>query len=107
MVNEVNEGTTPTIRVSFFDKDGQPVAPAAGTYRIDDERSRRAIKAVTALPTLSYTVDIILGATDTRILNRANSYERRILTVQYDYGSGEHGNDQYTFSVKNLANVTS
>jgi hypothetical protein len=92
---EINERTTPTIVVTFKDENGNPVIPGAGYYRIDDHLSETEILDETAIPGLDTSVEIVLTQEQTRILDDANEYEIRRLTVRWDYGSDRHGNAEY------------
>lgn len=105
-IDEANEGCTLVITASFFDENGLAVTPTAGTYRIDDLISGEEILDDTALPSLGTEVDVEITPEQMPIINPSRPYETHILTVEFDYGAGKHGNDEYRFHVKNLLGVT-
>jgi hypothetical protein len=105
MSEPVNERSTPTVEVSFFDEHGTAITPTAGTYRIDDEDSGVEILAATILPDLDEMVELELTAEQTRILDSTHSVETRIITIAWDYGTSKHGTAEYRMHIRNLVSV--
>lgn len=103
----VNERTTLTVRIAFFDEDDVAVVPISATYRVDDIGSGTAIKGVTNIAALAVTKDIVVTEEQQYIINEANLYESRRMTVDFRYGAGsaKRGTDEYIWKVKNLPGV--
>lgn len=104
-IETVNEGTSCVVEVAFTDEDGAAVVPTAATYRIDCASTGTAILASTAISSLAAEVSVLVTGTQNRIVG-ANGFERRVLTVEYSYGVGKAGKEEYEFLVKNLRYVT-
>ncbi len=103
---EVNERTSLTLTVSFFDEDGIAVTPDAATYRLDSvTRPVTAIVPATSFPSLASAVDLEITSEQNRIYKQRNSFEERIVTVEFDYASGKHGTNQFRYKVINLYGV--
>ena len=102
----VNELTTLLVTVNFWDEDGLPVTPTSATYRIDDEGSRTAILAETAISGLAASVTLEVTTTQQAMVNANTAKEQHVLTVEWDYGSGRHGTDECAWFVKNLKGVS-
>lgn len=101
----VNERSSRTVTVSFFDDDNDPVTPTAATYRIDDPASDTAILPATSISPLGESVDIKITSHQNRIIKPRNAYEKRVVTVEFDYGVDGHGTNQYEYRLKNLYGV--
>jgi len=79
--------------------------PATLTYQVHDVDSGTEILAEAALsPALS--VEITLKPTDNLILDDANQYERRRVTVKATFGVDDSKNDVYFYRVRNLKMVS-
>jgi hypothetical protein len=102
----VNEKSTPTLTVDFFDENGAAVVPSSATYQIDDIASGTIVRAETALPSLAASVDILLATADTIIITSSLPGEDRLVTVKWQYGSGKQGAKEYRYLVKNLSKVS-
>lgn len=100
-MEQVNEKSTAYLTVAFTDKDGVPAAPASATYRIDDATGAGAIRASTALGA-GASVEITLTKEDNAIVNAANRFETRVVTVIAVYGASDELRDEYRYQVKNL-----
>lgn len=105
---KVNERTTVIITVSFFDEDDAPVIPSLVTYRLDDVKTGNAILARTDIiaPALAAVITIEVTPAQNQIISDANPFEIKRLTVEFWYGSGRHGTDEYLYVVKNLVCVS-
>jgi hypothetical protein len=104
-LDEFNERSSITVRVSFFDEDNVAVTPDTATYRIDDESNRRNIQPATAIGSLSTFVDLEITGDQNFIIRPRNKSEIRTVTVEFDYGSGKHGTAQYRYNLINLYGV--
>lgn len=109
---EINERTSLILTVSFFDEDEVAVTPDSATYRIDSLQGTRgtAVLAATTISPLSTTADLEITSDQNQIIRQRNAYEIKVVTVEFDYGSGKHGTAEYRYKVLNLygvVNVTS
>jgi hypothetical protein len=103
----VNEGTTFILELSFEDEDGNAVTPSSASYRIDDVLSGTAIKAETAFTPSSSVHELVITATENGILDNTYSREKKLVTVNYVYGSSSYeANAEYEYYVKNLGKVS-
>lgn len=101
LIGLVDEGTTSFLGVSFLDKAGDPVVPTSATYRIDDESSGTAIRAATAIGSLSSSIEIEISDVENRILSNPG-LEVRLVTLEYEYGVGNKGKKQERYAIVNL-----
>ncbi len=101
---QVNEGTTAYLSATFKDKAGNTEMPATVVYRIDDISSNTEIRGVTTI-TAANVVEITLSPVDNRILNSAQNYEARRVTVVASYGANDQVAAEYIYRVVSLAGV--
>lgn len=97
----LNERTTLVLTLTFRDEDDVLVTPTAVYYRIDDASSGTSIVDNTALGSLSSAMELEITTAQNRSLSQA-SLEERVVTVEFDYGSGRHGSNEYRYLLKNL-----
>ncbi len=98
---DVAEKTTCWITAAFTDRNGDASIPTSLTYRIDDQESGTAIKAETSVTPAS-SVDIKVSPTENRILNSANEYETREVTIHAEFGVDDEQNSSMLYRVINL-----
>lgn len=101
---QVNEGTTAYLSATFKDKAGNTEMPATVVYRIDDISSVTEIRGVTTIAAAN-VVEITLSPVDNRILNSAQNYEARRVTVVASYGANDQVTAEYIYRVVSLAGV--
>lgn len=104
----VNERQTAIISVSFFKEGNIAVKPTAGVYTIrdvTDEDNPVIIRDETDFTPDDVTYPLNLSTDDTRILNPDNKFEKRLVTMEWDYGTESHGTTEVKYSVKNLLGV--
>jgi hypothetical protein len=106
MANEVTEGTTAYLTVTFYDKNGVPSSPSSLSYRIDDVTGETptVVRADTAIGAAD-SVEITLTPADNAILAAANAEERRLVTVTATYGADDALQADYEYRVRNLRMV--
>lgn len=102
-VNERSGGATFTITPK--DADGDPVVPSTARYRIDDVKSGEAVRETESLSPSS-SIEIVLTKDDTTIVNEAEPYELRVITVTLDAGLDAERNEELYFRVRNLRFAT-
>lgn len=102
----INEKTTLLVTAAFFDEDGIAATPTAATYRLHDRSSGNVIVDTTALTGLSTTKVIEITSAQNALVNAAASTEEHVLTLEWDYGSGRHGTDEYAWLVRGLVGVS-
>jgi hypothetical protein len=100
-LEEVNEGTTSYLTVSFLDKSGAAAAPASARCRIDCLTSGQVIRAWTAL-TPGTSIEITITAAENALNNDASEYETRLVTTEGTYSSTEKVTDEYQYRLINL-----
>lgn len=105
-MDSVNERTTLVLTISFKDEDDLPVVPSAAHYRIDDVASSTVIKAETALAPLASSIDLEILKGWNSMVAESRPYEIRRVTVEFDYGTGKHGTEEYLYKIVNLYGVT-
>ena len=105
-LDEVNEGSTSYLDVTFNDKDGAPDAPTTITAQIDNLTTGVQIRAPTPVTPAAATVQILITATENAIGDQSNEREWRRVTVVGDYGAGEAVRSQHDYYVVNLSQVT-
>lgn len=106
-LDECNERSSLTLTVSFFDEDAVAVTPDSATYRIDSLQGTRgtAVLAATAISPLSTTADLEITSDQNQIIRQRNAYEIKVVTVEFEYGSGKRGTAEYRYKVLNLYGV--
>lgn len=106
-LNEVNERTSLTLTVSFFDENEVAVTPDSATYRIDSMQGNRgtAVLAATAISPLSTTADLEITSNQNQIIRQRNPFEIKVVTVEFNYGGGKRGTAEYRYKVLNLYGV--
>ena len=111
-IEQVNERSTRVFPISFTDGNGDAVIPNAASYRIDDVGSGAAVRDDTELQLTSpatTSADIVLGPSDTSILDETKAYETRRITVSWTYGDDSppaQETAEYFLNVVNLRGVT-
>ena len=105
-MDTVNERTSSTVTVSFFDEDSVAVTPTSATYRIDDVTSGGAVKASTALTSLGTTKAIAVTKDENKIISEAHAFETRRMTVEFKYDTDKQGTSEFLWRVKNLPGVS-
>lgn len=105
---EYDELSSVVVEIDFLDEDGNPVTPTSAGYRLDDETNGRVtnIQSSTVISPLSTTVSLVMQPSWNRILRTRNTYEVRLVTLQYNYTSITFGPmqriQQYRYRVNNL-----
>lgn len=99
----ISEGSRQKFAISFKDEDYQPFLPTSVRYRLDDKTDDITTVILdwqTVTP--DYRVEITIPSSANAILNDANSYETRVLTIQSDYGTDNQLSEDETYRVRNL-----
>ena len=102
----INEKTTSYLTATFLDKDGNQVAPASMTYRIDCLTTGRSVRASTDVGTPAAAQLITLTSDDTAIIDATNDKEVKEVTVIGTYGASDEVTSRYRYVVQNLTGVT-
>lgn len=92
--------------VRFVDKDDRPFVPATARWRLEDRDTELELVPWTAI-TPDKKVDVAIPATANRILSDVNDTEKRVLTVQSDYGTDNQLSQEIAYKVTNLAGFVS
>jgi hypothetical protein len=102
MADTVNEKSSATLKVEFFDNAGAAAVPTTISYRIDNDADGTEIKDDTAVSPVASTVNILLTATDNRIVNSAVERELHKVTVTATFGANEQTVNEFKLTVRNL-----
>lgn len=113
MIDEIREGGTSFISLTFGNQDDEATPPKSATYRIDDVGSGAEIRADTDVQPTATGVEILLTSEDTRIVDQSKPYETRRVTVRWTYTPDALPDDEiegepleYLYHVINLQGVT-
>jgi hypothetical protein len=101
----VNEKSSWTVTVSFFDETGAPATPTSITYRIDDVRSGMSILASTQLSPVGPVNTIVITPAQNTMRDSTKTYEARRLTIIWLYGGNKQGTAEYLYQIKHLPKV--
>lgn len=101
----VHEKDTPTLRATFADAEGAPVAPSSVQWAVWCLTNEQEIRPLTAAAPPAVQMDIQLESTDTRIVAQANPRELRRVTVIATHGT-RRKTEVYEFEVLNRHHVT-
>lgn len=104
-MEEINEKSVAVLTLLFKDEDGALITPSSTSYRLDDKASGASILAPTAIVPVDGMYDVIITAAQNAILDNTKSYETKVVTVSWTYGTGD-ANAAYEYKVKNLLKVT-
>lgn len=102
----INEKSRCYLTVAFYDKDGNAAIPTSATYRIDCVTNNTQVKDDSSL-TPGSSIEIPITSSDNAIIAITNTLERRKVTVEAVYGSGDEVHDEYEYYVKNLSRYPS
>jgi hypothetical protein len=104
-IDTVNEKTTFTLQISFYDANGTLTIPTSFKYKLIDVVSGTILTDTTTISPGTATYDLIILSDNNRMLDTTKSFERRRLTVQWYSYATLIGTDQYIYQVKNLNEV--
>ena len=93
------------IRITLKNSDGDAVTPNAVQYKVDCETTQTMVLDWTALAASS-TVDVIIPSALNAIINDANPYETKRVTVIANYGTTERLSKRYLYDVWNNSAYT-
>ena len=99
--DEVNEGTTAYLTVTFLDEDGAAAVPTAATWQCHDVASGTALQAVTALVPDS-TIQIKIPPSVNTLVDAHAIQEKHRITLVATYGTDDQVTGEYDFYVVNL-----
>jgi hypothetical protein len=102
---EVNEGETLPLLATAKDSAGAAITASeisGVNVRIDDYHSDMAIKARTAISSLTNPTSYTLSHSETIIVNSERDSEYRFVTFEYTYQGSNHLPEEYVVRVKNL-----
>lgn len=102
----VNEASVAYLKMSFLNKEKVLAAPAAITYAVQCMTTGTQIIAETSVASPADTVEITIPSSANAIINQANRYELRRVTVRTAFGDGQSHNEQFDYRVRNLSEVT-
>jgi hypothetical protein len=98
---EINEKSTATLTLSFYDSNTTPVTPISLSYKIMNKDSGFIIHPWSTVTPTTSTYDLTLTSNDNTMVSINKDYEDRILTIRWEY-EGETGTDEFNYRVINL-----
>ena len=98
--DEINEGSSGFLPVSFTDKDGVLEAPTSISYRIDDDASGDEVLGDTAI-TAASSIEIPLPPSVNVSIGTART-QKRLVTVTATYGVDDAIQSVFNYSLINL-----
>jgi len=104
-VNEVNEKSTSYVTVEPKDKNGVAATPTTLVYQIDCVTTSTAITAETSL-TPGTSVEITITPTENAMIDQANAFEEREVTVTAGYGANDQIIEVFCYRLLNLSAIT-
>ena len=103
---KVNENRQAFITVRPVDRNGVLYTPTTARYRLDDHKTKQAIIAWTSIVTMSTSMLITIPATSNTILNDSNAREKKVVTVETDFGTATANTEDYEYWLQNLRFVS-
>ena len=100
-MNTFNEEQYATFTVRPVDKNGGVFTPTTARYRLDDLESRTELVGWTTL-TASTKMTITIKPNENRVLVKSHKREKKVLTVEIDFGLDTSSPEQHEYWVKNL-----
>lgn len=100
-MDTINEQTTATLELAFYDENSDSVAPDSASFQLYDKFSGTSIRSG-SISGVTATYDFSLLTTDNALLDATNRYEIRVMEVEFIYGT-KTGRGVYEYRVDNLA----
>jgi hypothetical protein len=101
----VNEKQTATLSLSFYNENNQAVTPTEAWYSIIDLKSGTVIKARTEFVPSGTTQNLVITSEENRIIDSENDLEKRLVTIEWNYGTGSKGTDEVKYLIRNLKGI--
>ncbi len=99
----VNEGSSCTATVRFYDTEGAAFVPSSARWRLVDSTNNRLVQDWSEIVPPDTEVDIEIPYSLNTIYNDRNLYEERTITVQADTGStNSQFSEEVRYKVRNL-----
>ena len=101
----VNEGTTATLNLNFFDELGRSAVPDSARYQVSDLDSKSVILPWTAISVSTNSASVVIAEQYNILLDEGKDKETRVITVVIQYSGGKQSTAEYTYNVINLMDV--
>jgi hypothetical protein len=102
-VKPVNEGSSCTATVKFYDTTGAAFIPNNAKWRLTDSTNNRLLQDWQDISSLDSTVVLEIPFNLNTIYNDRNLYEERTITVQADTGNeSSQFSEEVRYKVRNL-----
>lgn len=99
----INEGSSHTLNIAFFDQDGVAMTPSSASYEVLCLTTETVVRASTALAPLASSVDLLLDATDNALQDSVtNDTEKRRVVVTSANADSEPYVDAYDYFLKRV-----
>ena len=84
------------------DRNGVVQTPETARYRVDDYSTKQAIVAWTSILLPEESMIITIPATSNTIINNGNAREKKVVTVETEFGTATATTEVYEYWLKNL-----
>jgi hypothetical protein len=105
VLDVVYEGSTSYLTITFHDKNGEPVAPGAITWKAHDHDTGTVLQAETAVEIPAATIEITIPPAVNTLVKATKTTEVRVITIRASYGLADVITDEHRYVVRNLAGV--
>lgn len=106
-MDQVNEGSTSILVLSFVDELGVAVTPNQIEYSVMDKDSNDFVKELTTIDTnLSSTYNLELSSDINTMVNTELLTETRIVTVKATYSGTKIAVQEFRYIIKNLVGIS-
>jgi hypothetical protein len=98
----INENSSITLNLTYFDDEGQSITPEDVTYKIYDKSSKTYIVNNGTLTALLGESTLIISAARNAMVNTNLKSETRIVTITWTYNGTETDVTQYIYKINNI-----
>lgn len=106
IMNVVNEQSSFSLTISFYDTSGSLAQPTSASYSVNDLTTGSTLLAQTALSPTGGVATVIIDQNANKMISPAQALETHVITVWAIYGANDQITEQYLYQVKNLDFVT-
>ena len=102
----VNENRQAFITVRPVDRNNVLATPTTARYRLDDYKTKQEIIAWTTIASPSSEMLITIPATSNTIINNSNAREKKVVTVETNFGTATANTEDFEYWLRNLRFVS-
>lgn len=101
-MDTIIEGSSFTLTVSFYDKNGALAVPTSATWTVIDLETGSVIQVETPISPIASSVDIEITPTINSMHEEDKIYETRRVLIKASYGIADKINAYFDYLLKNL-----